>query len=104
MEVHALSVCRPAWVQEVLNSYETDATAQSLLTQLAIVSPDAAGFALEQGLIKYKGRLWIADNTALQTKLISALHESAVGGALGYSCDLSASSQVVLLARAQGCS
>ena len=34
-------------------------------------------------MIKYKGRLWIGANAALQTKLISELHSAAVGGHSG---------------------
>jgi hypothetical protein len=56
---------------------------QQLLQQLTIASPDAKGFALEHGLIKYKGRLVIGDNLALQTKLLAAMHDSAVGGHSG---------------------
>jgi hypothetical protein len=53
------------------------------LTQLAIASPDDKGHELHEGLIKYKGRLWIGNNSALQTKLISAMHSSAMGGHSG---------------------
>jgi hypothetical protein len=75
-----ISVCRPDWVQEVLNSYTTDPQMTTLLQQLTIQSPDPKGFALEHGLIKYKGRIVIGDNLALQTKLISQLHDTPVGG------------------------
>lgn len=60
-----------------------DLGAQELLTRLSVTSPDDQGFALEHGLIKYKNRVWIGSNTALQTKLISALHDSAIGGHSG---------------------
>lgn len=39
-ELAALSTCQPDWVQEVANSYATDANAQERLQQLAIHSPD----------------------------------------------------------------
>lgn len=83
METNALSACRPDWVQEVLNTYTTDATMTTLLQQLLIRSPDEKGYSLEHGLIKYKGRLVIGENLALQTKLLSALHNSPVGGHSG---------------------
>jgi hypothetical protein len=78
------SICQPAWVQEVLNSYITDRdmTAE-LLQQLAIQSPDSKGHSLHQGLIKFKGRLVIGNNLALQTKLIATLHDTTVGGHSG---------------------
>jgi hypothetical protein len=54
-----------------------------LLSQLALTSPDEHGYTLDKGLIKYKGKVWIAANSALQTKLISATHSSAIGGHSG---------------------
>jgi hypothetical protein len=61
--LHALqvvSMVKATWMQEVLHSYSTDARAQKLLAQLAITSPDQAGYSLDNGLIRYKNRLWIA--------------------------------------------
>jgi hypothetical protein len=83
MAVQEVSVVQPQWVQEVLNSYATDSHAQQLLAQLSISSPDDKGYSLQQGLIKYKNRLWIGANTALQTKLIAACHSSPIGGHSG---------------------
>lgn len=81
--LQAVSEAKPVWMQEVLNSYSTDSQAQSLLTQLAIVSPNTEGYSLDQRLIKFNGRVWIANNSALKTKVISALHSSAIGGHSG---------------------
>jgi hypothetical protein len=71
LTANALSICQPEWLQEVMNSYTTDAAAQRLLAQLAISSPDADGYSLNQGVIRYQGRLWIGENTSLRTKLIT---------------------------------
>lgn len=68
-----------------MNSYATDPNAHQLLTKLALTSPDAAGYSLEQGLIKHKGHIWIGQNSALQTKLIAAFHSSPLGGHSGVS-------------------
>ena len=38
--ITAMSVCQPAWVQEVVNSYQTDTQALELMAQLAVHSPD----------------------------------------------------------------
>lgn len=83
LSLQAVSEAQPIWVQEVLNSYATDPKAQALLTRLTIHSPDEEGYSLEQGLIKYKSKVWIASNSALQTKLIAALHSTAIGGHSG---------------------
>jgi hypothetical protein len=79
--IQAVSAPQPVWLQELLNAYATDPKAQQLIKQLSIHSPDENGFSLEQGLIKYK--LWMAQNSALQTKLISVCHSSALGGHSG---------------------
>ena len=81
--LQAISMVRPNWLQEVLHSYATDPRAQKLLTQLAIQSPDMAGYSLDNGIIRYKNKLWIAQNSALQTKIIAAFHSSTIGGLSG---------------------
>jgi hypothetical protein len=83
MTIQGCSEVRPVWMQEVLNSYATDPDAQQRLVQLALASPDEHGYELSQGLIRFKGRIWLGANSALHTKLISALHSSAVGGHSG---------------------
>jgi hypothetical protein len=71
------------WLQEVINSYVTDQEAHKKLTTLAIVSPDEHGYSLHSGIIRFRGRIWIGANSAVQTKLITAMHSSAVGGHSG---------------------
>lgn len=83
LDLSALSLCQLAWVQEVANSYATDVDAQEKISHLAIQSPDDAGFELHQGLIRKHNKLWIGNNTAMCTKLISTLDDSIVGDHLG---------------------
>ena len=81
--IQAVSQTTPAWLQEVLNSYHTDLEAQRLLQMLAVQSPNAQGYSLDNGLIKYKGQIWLANNSALRTKVIASLHSSPIGGHSG---------------------
>jgi hypothetical protein len=83
MSANAMSICQPKWLQEVANSYETDPKAQQMLARLTVLSPDEEGYSLHQGVIRLHNRIWIGSNIALQTKLISALHQSAVWGHSG---------------------
>lgn len=83
LAVTTTSTSRPVWLQEVLNSYEVDPDAQTLLQKLAISAGDTSKYSLEKGVIKHQGRIWIGANQALRTKLISAFHASAVGGHSG---------------------
>lgn len=77
MAIQAVSQLQPLWVQEVLNSYVTDASAQ------ALQQSDDKGFSLPKGVIYYKGQVWIGNNTALRTKLIVAMHSTPIGGHSG---------------------
>jgi hypothetical protein len=52
--LQAVSMVRPDWVQEIINSYTTNTRAQQLLTELAIQSPNSAGYSLHDGIIKYQ--------------------------------------------------
>jgi hypothetical protein len=79
MVMQTIVQVQPLWIQDVLNSYVTDVQAQELLGQLAIHSPDEHGFSLHQGIIRKNGLIWVANNSALKTKLISAMHDSAMG-------------------------
>ena len=83
MTLQSVSVVQPTWIQEVLNSYTTDSYAQTLLAQLAIHSPNTAGYTLKDGLIRYQDKLWVGQNSALQTKIIAAFHSSPIGGHSG---------------------
>ena len=66
MAIQAVSEATP-WIQEVLNSYHSDPTAQHLLQSLAITSPNTQGYYLDQGLIKHKNHVWVGQNSALRT-------------------------------------
>lgn len=81
--LQAVSLLKPDWIQEVTNSYLTNPRAQELLQQLAIKSPDSIGYSLDNGIIRYKNKIWIAQNSALQTKLLHTFHSSALGGHSG---------------------
>jgi len=83
MSLQAVSSVQPAWIQEVLNSYTTDPQAQQLLIRLAISSLDSQGYSMDRGLTRHHGKVWIAQNAALQTKIIAAYHSSALGGHSG---------------------
>jgi hypothetical protein len=79
-DLNAVSVVVPIYIQEVLNSYHTDIDAMALLQELAVSSPNAGGYSLMDGVIRYKTKIWVGNNTALQTKLITTFHASTLGG------------------------
>jgi hypothetical protein len=80
MALQTLTEVKPLWIQEVLNSYVTDEEAQRLLAELVLHSPNEQGFSVQLGVIKKGSQIWVAQNPALRTKIIDALHDSIVGG------------------------
>lgn len=79
----AISDCAPQWVQEVIHSYDLDNEATNLRAELAICPDPVKGLHLANGLIKKEGQVWVGANAGLRTKLIHAMHSSAVGGHSG---------------------
>jgi hypothetical protein len=54
--LHAVSAGVPLWIQEVLNSYVVDNTAQSLLQELAVVGSNSDGHELHKWLDQVQGQ------------------------------------------------
>jgi hypothetical protein len=80
-----ISQCTPTWIEEVIQGYPKDEHAQRLLTQLALTTNTAtSAFTLRDGIIRYKNRVWLGNNVALQTKVLAALHDSPLGGHSGF--------------------
>jgi len=48
-----------------------------------LVSPDIHGFSLDNGVIRQHGKIWVGHNSAVQTRIIAAMHASPVGGHSG---------------------
>jgi hypothetical protein len=52
----------------------------SLLTKLDVDPAAVPNYILVNGLLKYKNRIWVGSNSALQMKLLHACHVNAIGG------------------------
>jgi hypothetical protein len=80
----ALSVCRPMWLQQVVDGYSSDPVAVKLKAALALSSGDVnSQFSLDEEVIRHKGRIWLGNNSALHLKIFSASHSSSLGGHSG---------------------
>lgn len=79
----AISESTPQWLDEIVASYQTDPKATDLLTKLAVSSEQDQYFTLVNGLIRYKGKIWLGSSTELQSRVFHALHSSTVGGHSG---------------------
>jgi len=82
---HLLSIssCSPTWLQEVLQSYQNDEFASSTIAKLSVDSAAVPNYTLIDGILRYKNNILVGSDLALQHKLISALHNSIIGGHSG---------------------
>jgi hypothetical protein len=46
-----------------MEGYADDPDAQQLLAELVVHPDNAIGYSLQEGLIYYKGRVWLGSNT-----------------------------------------
>jgi hypothetical protein len=83
-EFLAISTCSPLWLQDIVKGYASNPFPAQLLTELVVHPQARIDFSLHQGLMKYKGRVWIGNNSSLRKQIITALHDSPVGGHSGF--------------------
>lgn len=82
-EVCAMSECVPTWVQRLKDGYEANPEDKQLLAELTLVKENDKGFAIEDGVIRFKGRLWVGNNVLAQQHIMQVLHDSGLGGHSG---------------------
>lgn len=67
----AMSIVTPVWLEEVAHGYQEDESSKALLESLLLGKTDTQ-FTLQNGLIRFKGRIWIGNNALLQNKVMHA--------------------------------
>ena len=83
-QLQALSISTPAWLADVTVPYASDPESSKLLQELSVNSHSHPPFTLHHGVIRHLGRIWVGNNHQLQQQIISALHDSALGGHSGF--------------------
>lgn len=78
LEVLALSCSQPIWLADLSNSYGNHPETAKLLAALAIHSPQG-DYTLQDGIIKFKGKILVPSDAKLQNLIITALHASPGG-------------------------
>ena len=74
----------PSWIYELKASYQSDSIVQSLLQQLQDGSDMPKFFSLHNGLILYKGRVYMSPSCGLKLKVLQQVHDSPLGGHSGF--------------------
>lgn len=66
-----------------MEGYLHNPKAKQLLAELT-VKGQVGSFVLKQGLIYFKERMWLPEESPMKAKILQALHSSAVGGHSGF--------------------
>jgi hypothetical protein len=82
-QTYALSTVKPRWLEIIVEGYQQDPETKQLLTELCITRSNAKGFTLTDGIIKYKGRIWLGNHTEAHQAILATLHDSGLGGHSG---------------------
>lgn len=82
-ECIALTVLKPAWVEELQENYEGDALVPQVITESPYFSYNLSLYTYNGGLVRYKGKLYMGGGCNLREKIIEFIHNSALGGHSG---------------------
>jgi hypothetical protein len=82
-ETHAISVNTPRWLEIIEEGYTQDEQTKLLLTELSVSGSNDKGFSLKDGLIRYKGKVWLGSHGGAHKAILVALHNSGLGGHCG---------------------
>jgi hypothetical protein len=69
--------------EKVVAGYQDNEEDKKLLAALSLPSEHPKGFALVEGLIRYKSRIRLGHNRLAQQHVLQALHVSDIGGHSG---------------------
>lgn len=71
---------KPKWLEIIVEGYEKDEGNKKLLNELASTSSNDQGFSLKDGLVRYKGRIWLGKYNEAHKVVLLALHDNDIGG------------------------
>lgn len=75
----AITVVVPDWVEDIRRSYDEDLQAHKILSLVGSEADPNGEYKLESGLLKYKGRIFVGQNTEIRKDLLRAYHASSFG-------------------------
>jgi hypothetical protein len=79
----AVSTTTPKWLEIVIEGYQQDDHSKQLLSELALTGSNEKGYSLVAGVIRYKGRIWLANHKEAHQAILLALHSNGFGGHSG---------------------
>lgn len=55
---------------ELTDGYKNDAQTSRVLAELSIGDSQEPNFVLKEGILRYKGRIWVGSNVTVQQRII----------------------------------
>ena len=83
LEVIAISVTQPVWLEELRLAYYKFPEIAKILASLTLQNP-LGDYTLKDRIIRFKGKILVPPDHQMQARTISALHASPVGGHSGF--------------------
>jgi hypothetical protein len=78
-----VSTTTPKWLEIVIEGYQQDDHSKQLLSELALTGSNEKGYSLVDGVIRNKGRIWLANHKEAHQAILLALHSNGFGGHSG---------------------
>lgn len=82
-EIQHATVLQPAWVQEVMKSYDNDTEAKDIIAECTMSPFNVSYYSYTDGILKYKGKIYIGNNADFRAQVINYMHSSSIGGHSG---------------------
>lgn len=79
----AISTCKPVLLEQLQHFYDSHDVGCALLAKFQDPSQTATDFAIQQGILYHKGRIFIPAETGLRPQLLEEFHSSPTGGHSG---------------------
>lgn len=71
------------WIQKVINSYNLDSHFSKILSAKLVDCAAYPEFSLDNGILRCKNRVVVGNDSQLRAQILSAVHDSSVGGHSG---------------------
>ena len=79
-----ISFPSPTWIEELKASYADDPGVQKIFQSIQDGTTSTGKFSVTNGLLLYKGRIYLGDRCKLKGKVLELVHDSPLGGHSGF--------------------
>ena len=82
--LYNISFPTPTWVADLKASYGTDSAIKDIIAAFQEGNTPPKGFSLMDGLLFFKGRIYLGSNSPLKSSILHHVHNGPLGGHSGY--------------------